>query len=263
MVPRITLLIPLIILALAMECLGAEACLKCHKSHFSQYGRCIKCHHGNDRTYRKQLAHSGIINGRYASFTFADSDRNAAGIELTERFACRRCHILNSRGRNIASNLDRLLWNSTPEKIRQALSSPALYMPDFRFSEKELDLVVTSILAAGMNTGKPVTETPQVIHFANSGGNVGGNIFQKRCGGCHKLLSHRDGGLGTGDTGPNLTGIFSTYYKETTQEKRRWDTDRLRRWLKNPRDLRKNALMPPLAIGRKDFEELVTVMERD
>lgn len=231
-------------------------CLGCHPVHYAEQGSCAFCHHGNQRTSRKKLAHSGLIRGRYAGFTNSSSADLVSGGKLAEKTACRRCHVLNGTGNRLAANLDTLLRTTKPEAIRSAIVTPALYMPNFYFSERDLDRLVTTILAGGLKAGKALKEPPQVVHFSDAD-SAKQNVFVKNCGSCHKLLSKRDGGLGVGIVGPNLSGLLSRFYPHTFEGNKNWDEERLKRWLKNPRDVNKNAVMRPIPLKPEEWEQLL------
>jgi mono/diheme cytochrome c family protein len=231
-------------------------CLECHPVHYAGQGSCVFCHHGNQRTSRKGLAHSGLIRGRYAGFTNSSSAEVVSGGKLAEKAACRRCHVLAGTGNRLAANLDTLLWTSPPEAIRSALVNPALYMPDFNFPEKDLDRLVTAVLAGGLKAGKALKEPPHVVHFSDADA-AKLNVFTKNCGSCHKLLSKRDGGLGVGIVAPNLSGLLSQFYPHTFEGNKIWDKERLKRWLKNPRAIRNNAVMRPIPLKPEDWDELL------
>lgn len=255
----------LIILFLLMPSLPASAdpynsCLKCHPAHYVTLGACTACHLGDLRTARKKLAHSGLIEGRYASFTNRSSVKTVAGRQLTEKTACRRCHVLNATGNRLAANLDSLLWIRKPETVRSALLTPALYMPKFYFSESDIDLLVTAIFAGGAQAGKAKKEPPQVVHF-NPVDSVKQNIFVKNCGSCHKLLSKQDGGLGVGIIGPNLSGLLSRFYPHTFKDNKTWNEENLKLWLKNPRAVRKNTTMRPFVLKPEEWEQLLKTIQ--
>jgi len=234
-------------------------CTSCHAVHYRERGSCDYCHRGDQRTSRKELAHTGLIAGRFASFTDPLSPAVIAGNKIAERSACRRCHLFGKKGNNLATNLDNLLWTAPPEYIRSALLEPALYMPVFHFSDRDIEPLITAILSNGLRTGKLKKESPQVVHFSNTSPEQ--NIFVKQCGGCHKMLSKKDGGVGVGITGPNLSGLLGVYYPATFDINKIWNRERLRRWLKNPRSIREHTLMRPVALNPEEWGQLLLVFE--
>lgn len=237
-------------------------CLDCHPAHYIAQGSCTGCHQGNQQTNRKELAHGNLIKGQYASFTNPRSASLATGKKLADQTACRRCHTLAGTGNRLASNLDSLLWTTRPELIRKALVEPALYMPDFRFSAQHLDHLITAILAGGFKAGKAAKEPPQVVHFSERSKRQE-NSFALKCGGCHKLLSKREGGLGTGTAGPNLSGLLTGFYPPSFEGNKPWNEERLKRWLKNPRAVRSQAVMRPVILTTDEFRQLYKSIKPD
>lgn len=231
-------------------------CLACHGVHYAEQGGCNVCHRGDGRTSRKELAHSGLISGRYAQFTNPTAKTVQQGKRLAERTACRRCHLLGASGNRLASNLDRVLQGSSPEQIDRAITTPVTFMPRFYFSQPDRDALVTYILNAGLTAGKPAAEPPQVVHF-NLQQPGQQRVFTKQCGGCHRLLSERFGGMGSADDGPNLSGLFTRFYPPTFQNDQPWTVARLKRWLKNPRAIRSQTMMRPVVLQPQEWDELV------
>jgi cytochrome c2 len=255
----LTAVILLLVSAIPAAASPGSKCLECHPEHYAGQGSCVFCHHGNQLTSRKGLAHSGLIKGRYAGFTNISSAALVSGVKLAEKAACRRCHVLNGTGNRLAANLDSLLWNSQPAAIRSALIIPALYMPNFHFTERDLDRLIPTILAGGLKAGKALKEPPLVVHFSDAE-STKQNVFVKNCGACHKLLSKRDGGLGSGIVGPNLSGLLSQFYPKTFEGDKSWDEERLKRWVKNPRAVRKNATMRPISLKTEEWSELLKTL---
>jgi len=235
-------------------------CLTCHGVHYAQQGGCGSCHRGDPRTSRKQLAHSGLITGRYAQFTNPEALMVLRGKRLAESTACRRCHVLRASGNRLASNLDTVLRSSRPEEIDQAIKAPAVYMPHFHFSQQDRDALVTYILFAGQTADKQTAEPPQVVHFDHLKP-ARQTAFAKQCGGCHRLLSERYGGLGSNNDGPNLSGLFTRFYPATFQHNLPWTTERLQRWLKNPRAIRSQTMMRPVALQPAEWDELLQTID--
>lgn len=253
-------------LLLIWSCLAEAAprnhCLDCHPAHYTEQGSCRYCHRGNPQTNRKKLAHGGLIKGQYAGFSNPRSAELIAGKRLAEQTACRRCHILATNGNRLASNLDNLLWTTKPELIRKALVEPALQMPDFRFKAQDLDRLVTAILAGGLQAGSISREPPQLVHFSDlQAGRQ--TVFSKQCGGCHKLLSKRDGGLGHGTIAPNLSGLMTSFYPPAFGNDTNWNEERLKRWLKNPRAIRPQTLMRPVPLSDHEWPLLLQSLAAD
>lgn len=238
---------------------GKSGCLDCHVSHYAEQGKCTDCHRGNDRTDRKRVAHDGIIPGRFAWFTIKGSQPTVRGKELLDRFACRRCHTVGGKGNRLATNLDGILLRRRPPEIAAAIEAPVQYMPDFRLAPGEVTDLVNAIIAESPPVMAKTGETPLVIHFEEDK-QLAENEFVKRCGQCHKALSERYGGLGRGDIAPNLSGLFTRFYPETFREHERWSIENLRKWLQNPRRLRKNARMIPIPIKSDEFGRLADIL---
>lgn len=237
-------------------------CLDCHPAHYTEQGSCRYCHRGNPQTRRKELAHGNLIKGQQASFTNPRSASLVAGKKLADQTACRRCHTLAASGNRLASNLDNLLWTTKPELIRKAVVEPAQQMPDFHFSAPDLDRLITAILAGGLQVGKATREPPLLVHFSNlqTGQQT---LFTRQCGGCHKLLSKRDGGLGRGIDGPNLSGLLTRFYPPTFENGSSWSEERLKRWLKNPRAIRPQTLMRPVPLNDEEWRQLLQSLAAD
>lgn len=237
---------------------AAEGCLACHPVHDRAQGDCGHCHGGNPRTSRQDVAHFGLIRGRYAHFRWAGSPVTETGRRLLERAACRRCHQSGGKGNLLASSLDQTARNATPEQLAQSIRQPGMFMPAFGFQEPEVTALVTAILAGAQ--GQVVTaQPPQVVYFAREA--AGQNAFDKHCGGCHQALSRRHGTLGAQQLGPNLSGLFTPFYPLSLGEDQPWTPKRLEKWLRNPRVLRKNACMPPLMLEPAEWRQLLDVLE--
>ena len=74
------------------------------------------------------------------------------------------------------------------------------------------------------------------------------------------MLSGKYGVLGRGETGPNLSGLLTSFYPETFREHERWSVENLRKWLENPRAMRKNARMPPISVKSDEFGRLTDIL---
>ncbi|WP_243371025.1 selenite/tellurite reduction operon c-type cytochrome lipoprotein ExtS [Geotalea sp. SG265] len=234
-----------------------SVCLSCHPVHHGDCGNCTGCHRGNDRSERKNIAHAGLIGGYYAHFTIPGSPIVAEGKKLIDAAGCRRCHRTGGKGNGLASDLDRFFLEASPKEIASAIKEPVLYMPHFRFTDGQLTALVNAVAEGSRQEAEPRGETVRVVHFADK--NLE-NSFVKRCGSCHKLLSEAYGGLGSGRIGPNLSGIFSEFYPVTFSGKERWNEVNLKRWLKNPRMVRPNALMPPVPVSAAEFRQLLDAL---
>jgi cytochrome c2 len=198
-----------------------------------------------------------LVRGKYAHFTIRDAVLKE-GERLMERGACRRCHVSNRRGNRLAASLDTLKQSKTPEELSSAIRSPALGMPDFRFSDSQITALVNAVLSGQEATKVPKKELPLVLHLAGKKSRE--DIFTGKCGACHRVLSEYKGALGKSDSGPNLSGLLSPHYPKTYKSDQAWTVERLRQWLKNPRLTRPLGRMPPVALSEKEFGELVDIL---
>ncbi len=247
---------------LCMPARGAQQrlmCLSCHLSHYTEQGTCTTCHNGNPASDRKNIAHYRLIAGRYAHFTLRDKVLKD-GERLMELYACRRCHVSAGRGNRLATVLDALAKTKSPEEVAVAIKSPAVGMPNFRLEEKQIVAVVNAVLNGAASGGGKQPERPLVVHF-EAGKSGGNDVFTRRCGPCHRLLSESRGVLGSSDSGPNLSGLLSEYYPKTLKDGERWTAERLKRWLANPRTVRRWAVMPPVELSAIEFRELADLLK--
>lgn len=207
-------------------------------------------------TSRIEIAHTGLISARYAAFTLAESPVLKRGEDQLKEYACRRCHISNKTGNRLATNLDLVLGQSTPEKLNEAIMKPVLFMPDFRFTESQRVELVNAILAGAKRSDSPAGEQPIQIHFERELGQSQ-RQFEKQCGGCHRALTVKYGGLGNGLAGPNLSGLFSEFYpKNHSVEKKSWDPNNLEKWIRNPRKIRPLTQMAPVELQPTELDKL-------
>jgi len=77
------------------------------------------------------------------------------------------------------------------------------------------------------------------------------NVFEKRCGGCHKVLASRYGGLGRGAAGPISPDCSATSTPQPLGVEWPWNRQRLARWLKNRGTF---ACMPVQPVSLSDAE---------
>ncbi|MHB8909748.1 MAG: selenite/tellurite reduction operon c-type cytochrome lipoprotein ExtS [Syntrophales bacterium] len=238
---------------------GRNSCFVCHGSHYAVQGGCVGCHRGNDRTDRKEIAHHDLIIGRFAHFTMKGSPVVKRGKKLVEALACRRCHTYGGKGNRLAANLARVAANTAPQGIFDSIKSPVLFMPNFQCDDMQIAALVNAVLVAAEPAGAQTGETAQVVHFEDENQSRE-NIFVKDCGPCHKSLSERSGGLGNGNIGPNLSGLFSASYPQTYRGAESWTPDKLKKWLENPRTTRANARMKPVRLTVGEFELLMETM---
>lgn len=239
---------------------GKVSCLHCHTPHYQPNGGCVGCHRGDDRTDRVRIAHTNLIPARFAHFTLGNSPPVKRGKKLQQLFACRRCHTVAGKGNRLAADLDRFAVSAAPQEIFDAMKSPVLFMPSFRFDDRQMTDLVNAILAGGGKAGRKGRDAPQAVHFEDGGKN-GENAFVKQCGACHRALTERLGGVGRGEIGPNLSGLFTEFYPGRYRGEERWSAQNLKKWLGNPRKARQNARMQPVRLKADEFEWLVDILK--
>lgn len=239
-------------------------CLSCHPVHYPERGGCRDCHGGIATTQRREIAHHGLIAGRYAAFTIPGRSVTQQGERLLKDYACRRCHVSAEKGNGLAANLDLAQQDSHPEELDNSIADPVLFMPQFHFYPEQRVALVNAIYQGGRASGPPPGEIPRVIHFEYSGERQE-RQFAKHCGSCHRVLTGRYGGLGSGLIGPNLSGLFSEFYPQTAgrQEDQRWTPDLLRKWVRNPREFRPLTQMAPLELTEEELAGLIRELSEE
>jgi mono/diheme cytochrome c family protein len=258
-------LLKLILCLFCLFCLPVSAaqarqsCLICHPSHYAVRGSCTTCHRGNPNSERKNIAHQHLIGARFAGFTLGDVPEVREGKRLMDQLACQRCHVSGGRGNRLATDLDVSAGRKAPEELVAAIRTPARAMPDFRLPAERLTVVVTAILSGAQGRKNGLREQPFTVHFDNTG-NSNKDIFTRKCGGCHRALTLRLGAVGSGDYGPNLSGLMSLWYPASYENGTVWTRTRLGRWLKNPRAVRPWALMQPVVLTDGEFTELEQIL---
>lgn len=200
------------------------------------------------------IAHDRLIAARFAAFTLEGSPLLEQGRTLMDRAACRRCHVSAKKGNGLAANLDWSPRNATPEELFLAIREPALFMPDFHFEDRQLVALVNTILAGSRDAGMPVEEVPVQVHFEEAEGPE--SLFHKSCGSCHRMLTGRQGGLGVGHIGPDLSGLFTDFYPKSYPDEKAWTVQGLEKWLKNPRQVVNNARMAPVLLKTDEWQRL-------
>ena len=132
-------------------------------------------------------------------------------------------------------------------------------MPEFYLKQQQIVDLVNALLAGAAKTENNGGEVPQVIRFEDVKQNRD-NVYEKRCGSCHKVLTISFGALGKGEIGPNLSGLFTQFYPATFPGNRKWSDARLRKWLRNPRQLRPISEMKPIPLERTEIEEILRIL---
>jgi cytochrome c2 len=240
----------------ADRALTTNHCLDCHPTHYTELGTCVSCHRGFAGTARLNIAHEGLIAARFSFFTINDDPIAKRGKQLVDDYACRRCHVSADKGNRLAANLDYSQLEKNPEELEESIQSPVLFMPEFHFGQQQRIELVNAIFLGGRLLKTPEQELPEVVHFEGEE-TTREFQFEKHCGNCHRVLTARFGGLGSGLIGPNLSGIFSEFYLlNFGDDKQRWSIENLEKWLKNPRKIRPFTQMPPLELKKEEFDRI-------
>jgi cytochrome c2 len=228
--------------------------VECHKPHHGPLA-CTACHQGNPSTRRENIAHHKIIPGRYASFRWPQSKRVQSGKERIQQLACRRCHIIAGRGNGLATELFFPLPDAKVKAMALSIRKPAQAMPDFYLSESDISAIVNALLNLSLDQNASSRERRRTVHFTKT--SSGQTPFEQHCGPCHRMLSPRHGELGSGEAGPNLSGLMTRFYPSTESTSSEWTRQRLRRWIANPRSIKKNAGMPPVDVPSASMPSLL------
>lgn len=186
----------------------------------------------------------------------ADSPAVAEGRRLAERLACRRCHQVGGAGNQLAVALDRVVWVRDQRELSHSIAEPVENMPRFGLDTAQSEAVVAYLLHVGdrqhPSSSYRVRFTRREIAPEHR--------FDSACGGCHRTLTPV-GPFGRGSAGPNLSGLFSTYYPPTAPGERPWEVATLVSWVKNPRALRPGTTMRPVPLTLFDLQALAVELE--
>ena len=255
MAPRAAVLIAAFALAGCLKAPSTSAresgCCSCHEPHHLRAGTCRDCHRGNPDAAREELAHERLLTGRAAELRLPGSLALREGQRLVEALACRRCHAIGGKGNAYATGLDTVVWKREQAELVRSVREPVENMPRFGLDEGQAEAIVAFLLKSG-SPDRP--QDTYRVHFAGAAGE-GTSVFEKECGGCHRLLGPT-GALGTGNAGPNLSGLFTEFYPRTAPGERQWDEKALRDWLRNPRASRPHTTMPPVALSEDDARKV-------
>lgn len=230
-------------------------CLNCHVGHYFSYKSCRSCHRGIVKSSRKEIAHYGLIPGRYAYFRFEKSEILRQGNKLIQRAGCLRCHKILDRGNLLATPLDLLPDDIEITKLVDFIKNPPMYMPEFEFRGDQIVKIINVILRAIFYSTKRHKREYYYVHFESFEKK---DIFSRKCGMCHKILTKIKGGLGKGNIGPNLSGLFTQFYP---QKSVKINETNLGDWLKNPRSVKELTLMPPVDISPNEVNYLIKLIK--
>jgi mono/diheme cytochrome c family protein len=228
-----------------------RGCRSCHAAHYVREGACPDCHRGDPAAEREILAHERLLAGRAAEHRLPHGLAVREGRRLVETLACRRCHAIGGKGNQEAASLDAVVWKREQRELVASIRQPVESMPQFGLDEAQAEALIAYLLRSG--NARQAQDTYRV-HFARGPG-VGRTVFEKECGGCHRLLGPA-GPLGTGEAGPNLSGLFTPFYPRTAPGDGEWTAKALADWLRNPRAARAHSTMPPVGLGEEDLRRL-------
>ncbi len=247
-----------ILIILLLSCIFLYAadnkCISCHKNICkNKPDNCTLCHRGDSSTSRKDIAHYKLIKGKYATYTDKSSQKTQKGIKIIENVACTRCHNIGKSGATLASDLNSAVKRLTTDEIIKAVKEPVANMPLFQFNDEDMEALITGIYYYTIpEDSKSIT---QIVHFQNNA--AGNDIFQKKCGTCHKALTST-GALGISEDAPNLSGLVKVYPDYLNG--RNWNKDLLDKWLTNPRSLKKNAVMPVIELTDEEKSAVINTL---
>ena len=232
-------------------------CLNCHEEHYPEYGICTSCHRGIDKTSREDIAHHMLIEGKYSYFRIKEDTRVKEGGKIIDDGGCRRCHTIGNTGSLLASNLDISVNEKEINELILNLTEPTAYMPNYYFTDTQKIAVVNTLLNRGFGFDFRSGDDYTLVHLNEK---TSGNLFSDKCGGCHMMLSKNYGGLGRYNIGPNLSGLFSDFFPHINDVKR-WTTENIKQWLKNPRDIKKNTLMPKVELNEEELDNIIRILQ--
>jgi cytochrome c2 len=175
------------------------------------------------------------------------------GFMLIKIGACRRCHTIGDKGNRLATNLNESIREKSIKTLIEAIKKPFYYMPQFNFSDDQIDWILNGLLDYAFYA-KKINDGFVTVHFSTT--KESKNIFSEKCGKCHKIILKQVGPLGDGERGPNLSGLYMEEFN-SIKEVHRWDKKALKKWLKNPRVIKKGALMPVILKNDREIEEIL------
>jgi mono/diheme cytochrome c family protein len=228
-----------------------RGCRSCHAAHYVREGACEDCHRGNPGAEREELAHERLLAGRAAEHRLPHGLALSEGQRLVETLACRRCHTIGGKGNRLATDLDRVVWKRDQPQLVSSIREPVENMPAFGLDEGQAEAIVAFLLRSGSPDQPQDTYRVRFDRRASPRPTV----FEKQCGGCHRFLGPA-GPVGTGQLGPNLSGLFTPFYPPTAPGHRPWTAKALADWLENPRASRPATTMPPVALDADDLREV-------
>lgn len=240
------------ILIINFNLYSKDLCINCHGEHIKS--SCVSCHRGNPDTKRIGLAHYKIISGKFLKYKI-DKKIKEDGDILIKNLGCRRCHIIGKSGNNKGNDLNKIIKKKTTEEIILAIQNPGYFMPDFKIYDSTLILLMNALFSS--SNSDTIERGVNMIYFKRQQLD---NIFDNKCGSCHRLISDKLGFLGKSGIAPNLSGILTEYYPKTKNLKSNTPED-IKIFLKNPRSYNKNSIMPPQEISDIEIKNILETLK--
>jgi cytochrome c2 len=228
-------------------------CGSCHELHYLREGACHECHRGNPAAERVELAHERLLTGRASEHRLPDGPAQREGRRLVETLACRRCHSIGGEGNRLAQYLDKVVWTREQAQLLSSIREPVENMPRFGLDQRQAEAIVAFLLRSG---SQDQPQDSYRVHFTRPA-SMSPTAFERSCGGCHRFLG-ASGPVGSGNAGPNLSGLFTAFYPPTAPGRRAWTEKALGDWLRNPRASGKTTVMPPVGLSDDELR-LITI----
>ena len=234
---------------------GENKCISCHNDNIcmEKGNNCTVCHRGNDKTSRLDIAHYKLIKGDYAEFNNEKSIITQKGIQLINDANCTRCHKIGNTGSNYATDLNSTVKRLSTDEIIKSIQEPVINMPKFKFSKEDYRYLITGLYHYTINA--EVKSITQVVRLNNKDNATA--LFNNKCGGCHKALTNI-GALGYYDSAPNLSSLKNSYPDYLNGKS--WNKDNLKKWLLNPRSIKKNATMPKIELNEEESKKIINLL---
>lgn len=248
----INILLIFILVIFNINVYSKELCVECHIKHIDF--SCISCHRGNPDTKRFNLAHKNIIKGIFLRYTVDDVVKRRGDILLND-LGCRRCHRIGNKGNLKGNELNLSIKKKNAGQIIDAIKNPSIFMPDFKLKEESLILVINA-LYSNYSVGKSKERKQIVVFFKTEHKD---NIFENRCGACHRIISDLYGFLGSGSVAPNLSGILTEFYPKTKILLKN-DEENIKKFLKNPRSHNRFSAMPVIELTDYEIDQIIKIM---
>lgn len=230
---------------------AGAGCTACHAAHYARDGSCSDCHRGREPATRKELAHERLIRGRAAEHHLCDATAPGEGARLVDALACRRCHTVAGTGNQLATELDRVVWQREQDALVASISDPVEGMPPFGLDRSRAETIVAFLLRSG---DPHATQEAYRVRFERHA-SPATTVFERQCGPCHRALTPAKR-LGTGTAGPNLSGLFTPFYPRTARHDGAWTRQSLTDWVDNPRSARAATTMPPVALSGTELQQV-------